>query len=146
MQRVESARVTVDDVEVGAIGPGFLALVGVGHGDDEASAAALASTIAHLRVFADDAGKMNRSLLDTGGAVLVVSQFTLYADTSRGRRPSFTDAAPAAVADHLVDAVADALVAMGIPVAQGSFGAHMRVALVNDGPVTIVLDTDDRRS
>lgn len=141
LQRVLSARVTVDGVEVGFIGPGLLALIGVAAGDDDAAAASLATSIAHLRIFADDAGRMNRSVEDVGGAVLVVSQFTLLADTSRGRRPSFTGAAPPAVAERLVERVAGELGARGIAVARGRFGAHMAVDLVNDGPVTIVLDT-----
>lgn len=139
-QRVTEASVTVGDTVVGAIGPGLLALVGVGPTDTEGTAIMLADKLAKLRVFADDAGKMNRSALDLGAEILVVSQFTLYADTSHGRRPSFVGAAPPALAAQLVDRLAVALRALGLPVAQGQFGAHMRVALVNDGPVTILLE------
>lgn len=141
LQRVSSARVEVDGSVVGAIGPGFVALVGVGHGDDDAAADRLAEVITHLRVFADEAGKMNLALGDVGGAVLVISQFTLFADTSRGRRPSFTAAAAPDQAEALIERVAGALGALGIPVETGRFGAHMAVSLVNDGPVTIVIDT-----
>lgn len=141
LQRVSSARVEVDGSVVGTIGPGFVALVGVGHGDDAAAADRLAEVIAHLRVFADESGKMNLALGDVGGAVLVVSQFTLFADTSRGRRPSFTAAAAPDQAETLVERVASTLATFGIPVEAGRFGAHMAVSLVNDGPVTIVIDT-----
>lgn len=139
-QRVTEASVTVGDTVVGAIGPGLLALVGVGPTDTEGTAIMLADKLAKLRMFADGAGKMNRSALDLGAEILVVSQFTLYADTSHGRRPSFVGAAPPALAAQLVDRLAVALRALGLPVAQGQFGAHMRVALVNDGPVTILLE------
>lgn len=139
-QRVTEASVTVGDTVVGAIGPGLLALVGVGPTDTEGTAIMLADKLAKLRMFADDAGKMNRSALDLGAEILVVSQFTLYADTSHGRRPSFVGAAPPVLAAQLVDRLAVALRALGLPVAQGQFGAHMRVALVNDGPVTILLE------
>jgi D-tyrosyl-tRNA(Tyr) deacylase len=139
LQRVASARVEVDDEVVGEIGPGLLALVGVGAGDDRSSAIDLANTIVGLRIFPDEAGKMNRSVVEVGGAVLVVSQFTLLADTSRGRRPSFTAAAAPDVAEDLVAEVAAAIATAGVVVAQGRFGAHMAVSLVNDGPVTIVL-------
>jgi len=141
LQRVSSAEVKVDGSVVGSIGRGLLALVGAGRDDDAADADRLAERIVHLRVFADDAGKMNLSVSDVGGAVLVVSQFTLYADTTRGRRPSFTAAAPLEPAEALVDRVAAAIARSGIPVQTGRFGAHMEVALVNDGPVTIVVDT-----
>jgi D-tyrosyl-tRNA(Tyr) deacylase len=140
LQRVSSARVAVDDAVVGEIGRGLLALVGVASGDDPATAERLADAIVGLRIFPDEAGKMNRSVVDVGGSVLVVSQFTLLADTSRGRRPSFTAAAPAAVAEELVDRVAQAIAAAGVAVAKGRFGARMAVTLVNDGPVTILLD------
>jgi D-aminoacyl-tRNA deacylase len=133
--------VTVDDKTVGAIGPGLLALVGVTHEDDEASAVKLAGKIAHLRIFDDDQGAMNRSVLDTGGAVLVVSQFTLYGDTSRGRRPSWIAAAQPEAAEPLVDAVSEELRRLEIPVETGRFRAYMQVELVNDGPVTLLLDT-----
>ena len=141
LQRVSSAEVKVDGSVVGSIGRGLLVLVGAGRDDDTADADRLAERIVHLRVFADDAGKMNLSVSDVGGAVLVVSQFTLYADTTRGRRPSFTAAAPLEPAEALVDRVAAAIARSGIPVQTGRFGAHMEVALVNDGPVTIVVDT-----
>ncbi len=141
-QRVSQARVTVDDDVVGEIGPGWLVLLGVGPHDDEATAARLADKIVGLRVFEDEAGKMNRSVLDVGGAVLVVSQFTLYADTSRGRRPGFTGAAPPAVAEPLVTHFAELVRARGLQVETGRFGAHMAVSLTNDGPVTIVLEEE----
>jgi D-tyrosyl-tRNA(Tyr) deacylase len=127
----------------GAIGPGLLVLLGVAEGDGEEEARKLAQKTAELRVFADAAGKFNLSLLETGGEALVVSQFTLHADTRRGRRPSFTAAAPAEVAEPLVEAYARALEGLGVRVARGRFGAKMAVELVNDGPVTLLLDTDD---
>jgi D-tyrosyl-tRNA(Tyr) deacylase len=141
LQRVSSARVEVDGSVIGAIGRGLVALVGVGHDDDAAAADRLAETIAHLRIFSDEAGKMNLALGDVGGAVLVVSQFTLFADTSRGRRPSFTAAAAPDRAEALVERVAGALAGFGISVESGRFRAQMAVSLVNDGPVTIVIDT-----
>ncbi len=136
LQRVSQARVEVDGQVVGAIGAGLLALVGVTHHDGPAEVEWLARKIAELRILPDE-----RSVAETGGGVLVVSQFTLYADTRKGRRPSWSAAAPGPVAEPLVAAVAGALAARGIPVATGTFGAHMDVHLVNDGPVTIVLDT-----
>ncbi len=141
LQRVTSARVVVDGSVVGEIGAGLVALIGVGHTDDAATADRLAESIAHLRIFADDGGKMNLAVGDIGGAVLVVSQFTLFADTSRGRRPSFTDAAPPEHAEALIDRVAGAIAGFGIPVESGRFGSHMGLALVNDGPVTIAIDS-----
>ena len=138
-QRVSRARVTVDGEVVGEIGHGWAVLLGVGPNDDEAAAARVADKIAGLRVFEDEAGKMNLSVLDAGGAVLLVSQFTLYADLSRGRRPGFTGAAPPAVAEPLVARVAALLRERGLPVATGRFGAMMDVELTNHGPVTIVL-------
>src|SRR3954468_5709649 len=138
-QRVSHASVTVDGEVVGEIGHGWAVLLGVGPRDDEQTAARVADKIVGLRVFEDEAGKMNRSVLDVGGAVLLISQFTLYADTSRGRRPGFTGAAPPAVAEPLVDRVAALIRERGLRVATGRFGAHMAVELVNDGPVTIVL-------
>jgi len=144
LQRVSEASVEVDGVIVGRSGPGLLVLLGVGHGDGEAQARSLAEKSARLRIFADEAGKFNHSLLDSAGSALVVSQFTLYADTRRGRRPGFTDAAPPELAAPLVEAFCAALRALGVPVETGSFGANMRVALVNDGPVTIILDTADK--
>jgi D-tyrosyl-tRNA(Tyr) deacylase len=140
VQRVGQASVTVDGAIVGAIGPGLLALVGVTHDDDAAAAAKLAGKIAHLRIMDDDAGVMNRSVLDAGGAVLVVSQFTLYGDTSRGRRPSWIAAARPEHAEPLVDAVVDELRRLGLTVATGRFRTEMQVALVNDGPVTILVE------
>ncbi len=144
LQRVQRASVTVDGQVVGAVGPGFLALVGVTHSDTPAQADLLARKTAHLRVFEDEDGKMNRSTLEAGGGVLVVSQFTLYADARRGRRPSFTDAARPEQAEPLVARYAAGLRAEGIArVENGRFGAVMQVELVNDGPVTILLDTAD---
>jgi D-tyrosyl-tRNA(Tyr) deacylase len=141
IQRVSEASVEVEGRIVGAIGAGLLVLVGVGHDDSEAEARFLAEKTAHLRIFGDDEGKFNRSLIDSGGAALVVSQFTLYADTRKGRRPSFIDAAAPELAAPLVDRYRECLRELGIAVAGGVFGAHMRVALVNDGPVTISLDS-----
>lgn len=141
IQRVSAASVTVEGAVVGQIGRGLLVLLGVGQADAEREAELFAEKIANMRIFPDDAGRFNRSLLDVGGAALVVSQFTLYADTRRGRRPSFTDAAPPELAAPLVDAFAAALRRRGLVVASGVFGAHMLVALENDGPVTIVLDS-----
>jgi D-tyrosyl-tRNA(Tyr) deacylase len=143
-QRVRSARVTVEGEETGTIGPGLLVYLGVTHDDTIEEARWLARKLAELRVFEDEAGRFERSLLDTGGAVLIVSQFTLYADTRRGRRPSFTDAARPEVAAPLVEAVMTELATLGVPVAGGRFGAHMLVESVNDGPVTILLDSADR--
>jgi D-aminoacyl-tRNA deacylase len=140
VQRVAEGRVLVEGEVVGAIGPGLCALVGVTHGDDEAGARRLAERIWHLRVLADDEGRMERSLAEVGGGVLVVSQFTLYGDTSRGRRPSWVKSAPGAVAEPLVAVVADALRARGADVATGRFGADMRVELACDGPVTVLLE------
>ncbi len=143
LQRVSRASVTVDGRVTGAIGPGLLVLLGIGSGDSETQIRAMAEKIVHLRVFEDDEGKMNRSLLDTGGQVLVVSQFTLYADTRKGRRPSFTDAAPPAIAEPLVERFKDTVAAYGLKVAGGVFGAHMDVELLNSGPVTIWLDSEE---
>jgi len=140
LQRVSRAAVVVDGAETGAVGRGFLALVGVAHGDDANTAGKLAAKTARLRVFADDAGRMNLALGDVDGAVLAVSQFTLYADVRRGNRPSFTDAAPPECGEAVHEAYVEALRAEGVPVATGVFGAHMRVELVNDGPVTILLE------
>lgn len=139
LQRVTEASVAVDGEVVGAIGPGLVALVGIADGDDETVVRRAAEKTAALRVFRDDAGRFDRSVADVGGAVLVVSQFTLLADTRKGNRPSFTDAADPAIAAPLVDLYADTLRALGLTVATGRFGADMAVALVNDGPVTIVL-------
>ena len=131
---------TVAGERVGAIGPGLLVFLGVGQGDGEAKAVAMADRIAGLRIFEDEAGKMNRSLLDTHRAALVVSQFTLYADTRKGRRPSFIEAAPPDQARQLVTRACDALRALGVEVQEGVFAAKMQVALINDGPVTIWLE------
>lgn len=140
VQRVLEASVTVEGEEVARIGPGLLALVGVRHADDEAGAVWLAEKIAQLRIFADAEGKSNRSLLDVGGEALIVSQFTLYGDARKGRRPSFLDAAAPEVAEPLVAAVARAVEALGVRVGTGRFRTHMRVMLVNDGPVTLMLE------
>jgi D-tyrosyl-tRNA(Tyr) deacylase len=143
IQRVSQAQVTVENEIVGAIGEGLMILLGVGDTDGEGEAQQLADKIANLRIFSDDAGKFNRSLLDVGGAALVVSQFTLYGDTRKGRRPSFVHAAHPPIAAPLVNLFCDALRSMQITVATGVFGAHMDVQLINNGPVTIWLDTDD---
>jgi D-tyrosyl-tRNA(Tyr) deacylase len=140
LQRVSRASVSVDGDVVSSIGPGLLLLVGVGRGDPESHVGALAEKIANLRIFSDVDGKMNLSLIDVAGEALVVSQFTLYADLRKGRRPSWTDAEDPAVAAERVAAFTRALEARGIGVARGVFGAHMQVELVNDGPVTIWLD------
>jgi D-tyrosyl-tRNA(Tyr) deacylase len=140
LQRVSEAAVWVGGERIAAIDAGLLALVAAGQGDDAGDAVRLASKMARLRIFADADGRMNRSVAEVGGAVLVVSQFTLYGDTSRGNRPGFTGAAAPELGERLVDAVASELRALGLPVQTGQFGAHMRVALVNDGPVTIWLD------
>ena len=140
VQRVSEARVRVDGEIIGEIGAGLCVLVGVTHDDERAHAAKLASRVANLRIFDDESGAMNRSLLETGGAALVVSQFTLYGDTARGRRPSWVAAARPEHAAPLLDAFAAELVALGVPVATGRFRAEMQVALVNDGPVTLMLE------
>lgn len=141
IQRVSQASVTVEGQIIGQIELGVLVLLGVGQGDGPPEAALLAEKIANMRIFADPAGRFNLSLLDVGGSALVVSQFTLYADTRRGRRPSFSDAAALEVAEPLVEVFVAALRRQQVTVATGSFGAAMHVALVNDGPVTIVLDS-----
>jgi D-tyrosyl-tRNA(Tyr) deacylase len=130
----------VDGETVGACGAGLLALVGAGHEDTAETAERLAAKVARLRIFPDEDGRFDRSLLDTGGEALVVSQFTLLADMRKGNRPSFTDAARPEHAEPLVERFADALRALGIHVASGVFGAYMEVELVNDGPVTVILD------
>ena len=142
VQRVGEASVTVEGRVVGEIGPGFLVLLGVAGGDGEVHARTLAQKIAKLRVFRDGQDKMNLSLVDTGGKALVVSQFTLYADTAKGNRPSFVQAATPAQANALYELFCEELRGLGVGVEQGIFGAHMDVRLLNDGPVTIVLDTD----
>jgi D-tyrosyl-tRNA(Tyr) deacylase len=144
VQRVTEARVRVSGAVIGEIGPGLCVLVGATHGDGPAEAAALAEKVWHLRVMDDDAGVMNRSVAETTGAVLVVSQFTLYGDTSRGRRPSWIAAARPDVAEPLVDALVTRLRELGATVATGRFGAELHVELVNDGPVTILLEIPSR--
>jgi D-tyrosyl-tRNA(Tyr) deacylase len=141
IQRVSQANVTVNEVVVGSIGHGYLILLGVGQGDNAADADYLVEKIAHLRIFEDTAGKMNLSLQDVGGEALVISQFTLYADTKRGRRPSFSTAAPAEEANHLYQYFCERLALESIPIARGIFQAHMSVSLVNDGPVTLFVES-----
>ena len=138
VQRVTRARSTPG----GEIGPGVLVLLGVADGDTEANAERLAGKVARLRIFEDESGKFDPSLLDTGGAALVVSQFTLIADTAKGNRPSFSGAAQPEIAEPLYERFCEALRALGVPVQTGIFGARMAVELVNDGPVTIILDVD----
>jgi D-tyrosyl-tRNA(Tyr) deacylase len=142
LQRVAHAEVRVEGRIVGSIGPGLVVFVGIGPFDDPAIARSLAAKTVELRIFRDEGGLTNRSLLDIGGEVLAVSQFTLYADTSRGRRPSFIRAAPAALAEALYESFAGSIEASGVPVARGVFGAEMEVELVNDGPMTIWLDSE----
>ena len=140
MQRVAKARVVVGGEVVGEIGPGLCVLLGVAHDDHEAAAQRLAEKVARLRIFENEAGKFDRSLLDVGGAALVVSQFTLIADTAKGNRPSFSDAAPPEEAERLYEIFRATLSELGVGVETGVFGARMRVELANDGPVTITLD------
>lgn len=140
VQRVKRGKVTVDNRSVSEIGRGVVILLGIGHADGETQVDYLAEKIASLRIFEDSLGKMNLSLLEVNGAALVVSQFTLYADTSKGRRPSFTDAAVPEIAAPLVDRFADQLKALGVNAKKGEFGAHMLVEIENDGPVTIILE------
>ena len=141
IQRVTGASVAVDGAVVGEIGPGLLILICAMDGDSEAEADRLAAKIARMRIFRDDEGRMNRSVIDAGGAALVVSQFTLAADTSRGNRPGFSAAAPPDAGERLYNHFAGRMQAEGVPVATGRFGADMKVSLVNDGPVTIWMDT-----
>ena len=141
VQRVRSARVTVDAGLSRSIGRGLVVLVGVAAEDREADADRLAAKIARLRIFAGETGKFDRSVLDVAGSALVVSQFTLIADSRKGTRPDFSGAAPRDVAEPLYSRICDALQTAGVPVQRGVFGASMQVELVNDGPVTIVLDT-----
>lgn len=145
VQRVSRAEVRIEGESVGRIGTGLVVLVGVTRQDGQADAVALADKTVGLRVFPDGEGAMNRSVGEAGGAILVVSQFTLYADARRGRRPSFGKAAPPQAAEPLVDALVDRIGEAGIPVRTGRFGAAMEVDLVNDGPVTILLETSDGR-
>ena len=142
LQRVRRGAVTVAGGEIAEIGRGVVLLVGVTHGDTPAEAEWLAKKVAELRIFENEAGRFDRSLLDVGGSALVVSQFTLYADTRKGRRPSFTRAAPPEMAEPLVDHFARALAELGVPVQTGRFGAHMLVSIENDGPVTILLERE----
>jgi len=141
VQRVSEAAVAVGGQEVAAIGPGVLILLGVAAADADADARYLAAKVAHLRIFPDEERRMNRSLLDAGGEALVVSQFTLYGDCRRGRRPDFTRAAPPEKAERLYEKFIMELSALGVPTCAGRFGAMMAVSLVNDGPVTLILDT-----
>lgn len=144
LQRVQRGEVRVEGEVVGTIGEGLVILLGVGPQDTEATADELARRAAELRIFRDAEGRTNRSLLETGGAALVVSQFTLYADTRRGRRPGFTTAGPPELAERLWRRFGDALQVLGVRVATGRFGSEMLVELVNDGPFTIWLDSADR--
>ena len=141
-QRVSEARVRVAGTVVGEIGTGLCILLGVAQGDTAADAARLAAKIARLRIFPDDQARFDRSVVDVGGSALVVSQFTLLADTTKGNRPSFIDAAPPEEAEPLYERFCEALRELGVPVQTGVFGARMEVSLVNDGPVTIILDVD----
>jgi D-aminoacyl-tRNA deacylase len=143
LQRVTSASVSVDGAEVGAIHGGILVLLGVAPGDTEATARELARKTVALRIFEDSEGKMNRSVVDAGGAVICVSQFTLYGDTRKGNRPSFTGAAAPEHANELYERFCEAIAAQGVRCERGVFGAHMVVSLVNDGPVTVLLDSDE---
>lgn len=140
LQRVSKASVTVEGKVISQIGKGLVLLLGIGHGDGEKQAAFLAEKVANLRIFEDEQGKTNLSILDVKGAAIVVSQFTLYADSRKGRRPSFTDAALPEVAEPLVNRFVELLRGHGVPTQTGQFGAHMQVEIHNDGPVTIWLE------
>ena len=140
LQRVQHGRVSIEGRKIAEIGPGVVILLGVGPADGEEQARYLVEKIVNLRIFEDDQGKINRSLLQVGGGAIVVSQFTLYADTRKGRRPSFTDAAPPEIARPLVERFAELLSAQGVPTQTGAFGAHMLVEINNDGPVTIWME------
>ncbi len=142
VQRVREASVSIEGERVGEIGKGLMILLGVAQGDSEREARYLAEKIAHLRIFADERGKFNLSALDVGAQALVVSQFTLYGDVRKGRRPSFISAAPPEVAEPLVEEFIDSLRAVGLQVESGRFGAMMLVNIANDGPVTLILDTE----
>ena len=141
IQRVTEARVTVADKVVGQIGPGLCVFLGIGTSDDEATAAYLADKIIHLRIFEDEQGKMNRSVTDVRGEILVVSQFTLYGDSRKGNRPSFTGAASSAAAQRLYDYFIDRLRESGLQISNGQFQAKMAVSLTNDGPVTLIVES-----
>ncbi|MFA4028526.1 MAG: hypothetical protein GDYSWBUE_000430 [Candidatus Fervidibacterota bacterium] len=141
VQRTQYAHVEVDGNVVAAIGSGLVVLLGIGVGDDESDANYLASKVAHLRIFEDDSGKLNLSVLEVNGEVLVVSNFTLYGDCRKGRRPSFTEAAPPELAERLYEAFIGALRCEGVKVSQGLFGARMVIRIDNDGPVTLLLDS-----
>lgn len=140
IQRVKHGRVSVGGSSVAEIDLGVVVLLGIGHGDSEEQAKYLVQKIANLRIFEDEQGKINRSLLDVGGEAIVVSQFTLYADTRKGRRPSFTDAAHPEIANPLVDVFVNLMTEAGVPTQKGEFGAHMLVEIANDGPVTIWIE------
>jgi D-tyrosyl-tRNA(Tyr) deacylase len=140
LQRVSEAEVTVDNQSIGSSGPGLVLLVGVGHHDTEQQARHLAEKCLNLRIFEDDAGKMNRSLLEIGGQILAISQFTLYGDTSKGRRPGFTEAAPPEKAEPMYERFVQFLREGGATVKTGRFGHHMLVRIHNDGPVTLILE------
>ncbi len=140
IQRVKSGKVSIEDRTIVSIGPGLVILLGIGQGDGEAQANFLAEKIASMRIFEDELGKFNLSILDKGGEAVVVSQFTLYADTRKGRRPSFTEAAAPEIAAPLVEKFSEVLRRKGIPTQTGVFGAHMLVEIENDGPVTIWLE------
>jgi D-tyrosyl-tRNA(Tyr) deacylase len=144
-QRVSEARVRIEAAVIAEIGPGLVVLLGVGRGDTPVDAARLAAKVARLRIFEETAGRFGRSLLDSGGSALVVSQFTVLADTRKGNRPSFSDAAPPEDAEPLYERFCDALQELGVPVETGVFAARMAVELVNDGPVTIILDMEGSR-
>lgn len=146
IQRVTEASVTVDQQLISEIGTGLLVLICAMQDDDQAQADYLVKKISKLRIFEDDAGKMNRSVTDIGGAILLVSQFTLAAETHRGNRPGFSTAAVPADAERLYEYCADQLAALNLPVERGSFGADMKVRLLNDGPVTIWMDSADRKA
>jgi len=141
IQRVIEAKVEVEGKIIGQIGPGLLVYLGVGREDAEADAQFMAEKLANLRIFSDDAGKMNRSVIDIGGGVLLISNFTLHGDCRKGRRPSFDAAGEPGLAEGLYEKVAQLIAQQGVPVEKGSFGAHMHVTSVNDGPVTFLLDS-----
>ena len=141
IQRVSWAKVEVDGTIIGQVGPGLLVYLGIGKGDTEQDAAFMADKLVNLRIFADEADKMNRSVIDIRGGILVISNFTLYGDCRKGRRPGFDAAAEPALAEALYEKVASLIAASDVPVARGSFGAHMQVSSLNDGPVTFLLDS-----